>query len=61
LVDVIAQTKVVKSKSEIKRMIQQGGVSVNSNRITDIYASISTKDVYDIKIGKRKFVRIRFK
>lgn len=47
------------SKSEAKRMILQGGLEVNGEKITDPFFTLNVKNDMIIKLGKRKFVKIR--
>ena len=47
------------SKSEAKRMILQGGLEVNGENITDPFFTLNVKNDMIIKLGKRKFVKIR--
>lgn len=61
LVQALSMAEIASSKSEIRRVIQQGGLTVNGERAGDINAKISTDAEYDIKFGKRKFARIRFR
>ena len=61
LVQALALAEVAPSKSEIRRVIQQGGLTVNGERAGDINAKIKTDTEYDIKFGKRKFAKIRFR
>ncbi len=60
LVDAVAETQVVSSKTELRRLINQGGVSIDGNKIDDINMELPTNIKHDIKIGKRRFVRIVF-
>lgn len=48
--------QLVASASELRRMIEQGGVRVNNDKIDSIGKIIKKNDV--IRIGKKKFVRI---
>ncbi len=58
IVDVIHNSNLVNSKSEIKRLIKQGAVKINEETVSDIQLTIdSTKEVV-VKIGKRKFLKI---
>jgi len=47
------------SKSDARRLIQQGGVSVDGERISDPFAVIELDRDRVLKVGKRKFARIR--
>ncbi|MFA6522907.1 MAG: tyrosine--tRNA ligase [Candidatus Peribacteraceae bacterium] len=55
LVDLIVRNKLASSKSEAKRLIQQGAVKLNETVITDIEAK-AEKGI--LKVGKRKFAKI---
>ncbi len=55
LVDVMASNDLVASKSEAKRLIQQGGVKLNDKTISSIDAPAEEGI---LKVGKRKFARI---
>src|SRR3989338_6584746 len=57
LIDVIVKNKLAPSKTEAKRLIEQGGVSLNGKAIT---AQDSKAEAGILKVGKRKFLRIIF-
>lgn len=63
LVDLLTRTGLNSSKSEARRAIQQGGVYVNEEKITDIETLISDKDLVDGQIllqrGKKNFSSIK--
>jgi tyrosyl-tRNA synthetase len=42
-------------------MIKQGAVEINSQRITDHNAEITTTDGMIIQVGKRKFAKLKVK
>lgn len=54
--DVLTKTGLVESKSEAKRLIEQGGVSVDNKIVTDPNSLFKGKL---IKVGKRKFTKIQ--
>lgn len=56
LVDLLIKASLASSKSEGRRLIQQGGVSVDGQMIGDERAVINL-DEFVIKVGKRRFVR----
>ncbi|HET7152782.1 MAG TPA: tyrosine--tRNA ligase [Candidatus Kapabacteria bacterium] len=58
LTALIAEAKLVESGSEARRMIEQGGVSVNGEKIKDIKHRVTLSEPLVIKVGKRKFVRV---
>ena len=58
--------KLCQTRSDARRQIQQGGVSVNDVKVTDISATISTKDYNEnnailIKKGKKGYYQIKEK
>ena len=59
LIPILVQNNIISSKSEFKRLIAQGGVRVNQEKLNDIDFKLSDNDV--IKIGKKKFIRVKIK
>ena len=60
LIDLLAKTKLVPSKAEARRLIQQGGISVDDEKITDVKTELSSADNFSkgyvvIKKGKKVF------
>ncbi len=63
LLDVIKSTGLISSNSECRRLITQGGVTLNGEKITDPgyeFTAQSGKELI-LKIGKRKFARLKAK
>lgn len=60
IIDLLIQTNLVPSRSLAKRLVEQGGVEINDQKVTDTKSQIAVKDGLIIKAGKRKFVKIRF-
>lgn len=58
LIDLIIKTKLAESKGEARRLIQQGGVSIDGNKETDISKTIKLENETILKVGKRNFVKI---
>jgi tyrosyl-tRNA synthetase len=56
---ILLSSDRVKSRGEAKRLIEQGGVSIDGERVIDPRASIPQKGLLKIKIGKREFVKVR--
>ncbi len=54
-VDVIQELKFADSKSEARRLITGGGVTLDGERITDFNTDVSKKDGAILKVGKRRF------
>ncbi len=55
ILDLLAKTGLVPSKSEAKRLVIQGGISVNDEKITDPAAKIDLSNEAIIKKGKKVF------
>lgn len=60
LLDIIANAGLTSSNGETKRMMKQGGISLNDEKIKDPGFSIvfESGDEYELKVGKRKFARL---
>jgi len=58
VVDLLAETKLANSKSEARRLLEQGGVKIDGKKITSV-GEVEVKSGMVISVGKRKFVRIR--
>lgn len=65
LVDLIVKTAIMSSKSEVRRLIKQGGLTVNDKKVTDIGAVVSQDDFKDgsmiVRRGKKKYNKIVLK
>ncbi len=59
LLDLLTVTKLCPSKGEARRLVQQGGVSINDEKVTDPSARLQKADFTDgyviIKKGKKVF------
>ena len=60
LIDVLVETELAASKSEARRLIQQGGIRVDTKKVTDENFKISEidKDGVVIQKGKRHFAKV---
>jgi len=58
VVNLLVQAKLVSSKSEARRLVQQGGVDVDGEKITDPNFLLPEKEQIVIKVGKRKFLKV---
>lgn len=56
--DLLVEAKLCTSKSEARRLVEQGGVSVDSNKITNPSEIIKINDGMIIKKGKKTFLKI---
>ena len=60
IIDVLIDTKIAPSKSEARRLINQGGISVDDEKITDPNHEIN-KEIIIIKKGKKTFKKVELK
>jgi tyrosyl-tRNA synthetase len=60
-VDLIILSGVAESKSEAKRLIEQGALEVGGRIERDIHATILAQDGEVVRIGKKYFARLRVK
>jgi tyrosyl-tRNA synthetase len=58
IMEVMIASKLVFSKSEARRLIEQGGVKYNDEVVEDITLAIKPKKTGIIQVGKRRFLRI---
>jgi tyrosyl-tRNA synthetase len=62
LLDALVYTKIVPSKSEGRRLIEQGGIIINDEKVTDVKRLVIEEDFIDgsilLKRGKKKFYKI---
>jgi tyrosyl-tRNA synthetase len=63
LVDLVAKTGLVPSKSEARRLIVQGGLEVDGQKSTDASTmmSLTPGQSYRVKVGRRKFALVEFR
>ncbi len=58
VLDFLVATKLFPSKSEARRMVEQGGIQIDGNKITDIRATITVTNEYMVQKGKKTFLRV---
>jgi tyrosyl-tRNA synthetase len=62
LLDILVAVNIIPSKGEGKRLIQQGGLSVNDEKVSDINAKLSEQDFVEgsvlVKRGKKNYNRL---
>lgn len=58
ILDLITTVNFAPSKGEARRLVSQGGVTLDGEKIADITASVQLKPENILKVGKRKFVKI---
>ena len=58
IIDLITEVNLAPSKGEACRLIQQGGVSINGDKITELFQEIVFDSEKILKVGKRKFMKL---
>lgn len=58
IIDLLSLTKMADSKGNARRLIEQGGVSIDSEKVNDINYIVDSKKEFILKVGKRKFLKI---
>ncbi|WP_055666823.1 tyrosine--tRNA ligase [Desnuesiella massiliensis] len=62
LLDILVETKIIPSKGEGKRLIQQNGLALNDVKVTELSRSLKEEDFKDgialIKRGKKSYHKI---
>lgn len=65
LIEYLTENGILKTKSEGRRLIQQNGMSLNGDKVTDIGFALTEEAFKDseaiVKMGKKKFHRIVLK
>ena len=64
IIDLLIETKLVTSKSEARRLIEQNGISVNQEKVSSVDKIINLEDLNDnfiiIQKGKKIFLKVIF-
>ena len=64
VIDLLSESKLVPSKSEARRLIEQNGISINGEKVTDADFIIDESTLSDnsiiIQKGKKTFIRVTF-
>ena len=57
---VLVDAELAPSMAEARRLIEQGGVRINDEKVTQTDAEIEiTKQEFLIQVGKRRFLHVR--
>jgi tyrosyl-tRNA synthetase len=59
LTALLTDAKLASSKSEARRLIDQGGVSIDDERVVDPNVLLPDKDEFILKVGKRRFLKVK--
>ncbi len=58
LVEIMLNSGLASSKSEARRLIEQNGVKINSETVSDPACQIDRPCQFVVQVGKRKFARV---
>ena len=61
IVDLLVLTQLCSSKSEARRLVEQGGVSVDNEKVANPSQVIEIKEQVIIKKGKKTFLKVLVK
>ncbi|MBL7053192.1 MAG: tyrosine--tRNA ligase [Candidatus Portnoybacteria bacterium] len=59
IIDILFDSNLTSSKSRARRLIEEGGVKIDNQKITDWQEEISIRNNMIIQVGKRKFIQIK--
>lgn len=59
LVEMLVKKSILGSKSEVKRLIEQGGIRINEEKIPSFRELIKVKNGDVLRIGKKQFFRLK--
>ncbi|MCH1627284.1 tyrosine--tRNA ligase [Fredinandcohnia quinoae] len=58
IIDLLVQLELQKSKGEARKMIQNGGVKLNGEKVDDVQLKVVVINEMIVQVGKRKFVKL---
>ena len=58
ILDLIVLVNFAPSKGEARRLVTQGGVSIDGEKVSDLQSQIKIKSGMILKVGKRKFIKL---
>jgi tyrosyl-tRNA synthetase len=58
ILDLMVQVDTCASKGEARRLVTQGGVSIDGEKISDPFLELQVDKEMILKVGKRKFAKI---
>ena len=61
IITVLKQSGLTASSSEAQRLLEQGGVRVNNEKVSDRTLKLKAGGSYVLQVGKRKFARVLLK
>lgn len=59
LINLIVANKMADSNAAARRLIEQGGVTINGEKIEDFNLILNYTEDFVLKVGKRKFLKVK--
>lgn len=59
VVDLLVETRLASSKSEARRLVMQGAVEIGGKVVRDPHAEIALGKEQVVRVGRRRFLRLR--
>jgi len=59
IIKLLTDTKMASSNGEARRLIKGGGISIDGEKVTDENLELKLNDNMLLKVGKRRFLRLR--
>jgi len=59
IVDLLVTISLASSKSDARRLVEQGGVKIDDLKMTDVKEVLGIHDGMVVQVGKRKFIKIK--
>jgi len=61
LIKLVALSGVVDSKSEARRLVEQGGVKINGEKVSDPHLDLTVEEGMILKVGRLNFIKLVIK
>ncbi|MCS5609771.1 MAG: S4 domain-containing protein, partial [Candidatus Poribacteria bacterium] len=58
ILSIMCDSGLVPSKREARRLIDQGAVTVDGEKVSDITENVNVSSPVVLKVGKRRFLRV---
>jgi len=58
ILELLTTSRMASSRSDARRLIEQGGVSIDGEKISNPNAPLPKKKEFVLKVGKRKFLKV---
>lgn len=58
ILDFLVETGLFTSKSEARRNVEQGGIQIDGNKITDVKHTVTKSDEFMVQKGKKVFLKV---